>query len=204
MKKIFIYGKGFDNYAKALSRAGAQAVISENAELARECDGLLLAGGGDVSPCFYNSAERNCKNVDLKRDCAEQYLLSVFLKRNLPVMGVCRGMQMINVYFRGTLDQRIPRSDIHYDDNFDVFHTVTNSPQGFLFKLFGEKLTVNSAHRQRIAALGGGLRVCSKATDGTPEALEHANGKIIAVQFHPERMDKHGDEIYAYFLSLFC
>lgn len=203
MKKIFIYGKGYDNYARALNDAGAQAVISENAELSRECDGLLLPGGGDVSPCFYNSAERFCTGVDLKRDCAEQYLIAVFLRQNKPIMGVCRGMQMLNVYFRGTLEQKIRRADMHYAAGTDVYHPIFSTQGGFTYKLFGEKFTVNSAHKQAVKIVGAGLKICARAPDGTIEAIQNLNKKIVAVQFHPERMENRGNEIYEYFLSLF-
>lgn len=203
MKKIFIYGKGFENYLRALKNAGAEAIVSENAELSRECDGLLLPGGGDISPCFYNSAERLCSGVDLKRDCAEQYLIAIFLRQNKPIMGVCRGMQMLNVYFRGTLEQKIKRADMHYATGSDVYHPIFNNKGSFIYELFGETCTVNSAHKQAVKIIGSGLKICARAPDGTIEALQNPNKKIVAVQFHPERMEKGGNEIYEYFLSLF-
>lgn len=202
MKKIFICGEKTDNYARAILSAGGEPVISENPELLRKCDGLLLPGGGDISPCMYGSAENNCVNVDLKRDCTEQYLIAVALRKSLPIMGVCRGMQAINVYFGGTLQQKITEDKLHYSTEGDVYHAVYLTENCFLREIYkAEVITVNSAHRQCVKARGYGLKICAKATDGTPEAAQNLQKKIIAVQFHPERMP-HGEKIYKYFLSL--
>ena len=202
MKKIFIYGKTCHNYKNAVEKAGATAIVSENAELARECDGLLLTGGGDISPCLYGSAENNCRNTDIKRDCAEQYLIAVFLRKKAPIMGVCRGMQALNVYFGGTLSQRIPEKDLHFCEDSDVFHDIKLNERGFLYQIYNKPaITVNSAHRQCVNARGFGLFFSSVSPDGVYESLENLSKKIIAVQFHPERMEG-GEKIYDYFLTL--
>ncbi len=202
MKKIFIYGETAENYEKALSSAGGFAVVSKNAELLRECDGLLLPGGGDISPCLYGSAEKRCFDVDLKRDCAEQYLIAIALSKKLPILGVCRGLQAINVYFGGTLCQKIDEAELHYSPLGDVFHTIALTEKGFLHEIYAEnEILVNSAHRQCAKARGYGLSVCARAKDGTVEALQNLQKKIIAVQFHPERM-AGGEKIYEFFLNL--
>lgn len=202
MKKIFIYGEKPNNYARAILRSGGEPVITENAELLRKCDCLLLTGGGDISPCMYGSAENNCANVDLKRDCTEQYLIAVALRLGLPIMGVCRGMQAINVYFGGTLQQKIAENELHYSKERDVYHQIFLSENCFLREIYkADTITVNSAHRQCVKARGYGLKICAKAKDGTAEAAQNLQKKIIAVQFHPERMP-HGEKIYQYFLSL--
>ncbi len=202
MKKIFIYDENALNYANAVLKAGGEPVLSKNAELLRECDFLLLTGGGDISPCLYGSAEKHCFNVDLKRDCTEQYLLATALKKKLPIMGVCRGLQAINVYFGGTLCQKIQEASLHYCENKDVYHPVNLSERGFLRDLYkSEKINVNSAHRQCVGARGYGLQVCARSADGVIEAVQNLQKKIIAVQFHPERM-ADGQKIYDYFLNL--
>lgn len=208
MKKIFIYGDPvvLVNYDKAVSDVGAECVISENVADAKRCDALLLSGGGDVSPCLYGTARTNCKAVSLKRDISELYLIALFLRRNAPIMGVCRGLQILNVFFDGTLNQSIAHEEIHYDKNKDVTHKITNSKKGFMRKLFGENLIVNSAHRQSVNKLGKGLIVCSKSSDNVIEAFEHNDEKVLAVQFHPERMGDINARartcIYDYFISM--
>ncbi len=208
MKKIFVYGDPavLVNYYKAVKDSGAECVISENVAQAKDCDALLLAGGGDVSPCLYGTAKTNCKAVSLKRDISELYLIALFLRRNAPVMGVCRGLQILNVFFEGTLNQSIAHEEIHYCKNKDVTHRITNAEKGFMRELFGDKLIVNSAHRQSVNKLGKGLTVCSESNDDVIEAFEHKSKKVIAVQFHPERMsDINGNArtfIYDYFISL--
>lgn len=208
MKKIFIYGDPvvLVNYNKAVNDVGAECVISENVADAKHCDALLLSGGGDVSPCLYGTTRTNCKAVSLKRDISELYLIALFLRRNAPVMGVCRGLQILNVFFDGTLNQSIAHEELHYAKNKDVTHKITNSKNGFMRELLGENLTVNSAHRQSVNKLGKGLTVCSKSNDNVIEAFEHKYEKVIAVQFHPERMEEINPcartLIYEYFISI--
>ena len=209
MKKIFIYGDEniLVNYKNALTAVGAQAVFSTDVRIARDCDGLLLAGGGDISPCFYRSREKNCRSISLVRDISEQYLLALFERKNAPVMGVCRGLQMINVYFGGTLSQRIEKHYIHFNDKRDTYHEITNKA-GFMRDIFGKNLFVNSCHRQKIDLPGKNVVPCAFSPDGVIEAAYRKGTKIFGVQFHPERpFSAAGDLskgllIYEYFLSL--
>lgn len=209
MKKIFVYGDKnvFINYDRAIRAVGAEAVFSENVKRAFDCDALLLAGGGDVSPCFYRSREKNCKSVSLVRDVCEQYLLARFERANAPVMGVCRGLQMINVYFSGTLAQSIEKARLHYDETRDVYHETENK-SGFMRDIFGKRLFVNSCHRQKIDLTGKNVVPCAFSPDGVIEAAYRKGTKIFGVQFHPERpFSAAGDLskgllIYEYFLSL--
>lgn len=208
MKKIFVYGDPavLVNYNRAVNDSGAECVISENVADAKRCDALLLAGGGDVSPCLYKTARTNCKAVSLKRDISELYLIALFLHRKAPIMGVCRGLQILNVFFDGTLNQSILHEEIHYAKNKDVTHKITDSKKGFMRELFGENLIVNSAHRQSVNKLGKGLIICAKSNDNVIEAFEHKDEKVIAVQFHPERMGEINARvrtfIYDYFISM--
>ena len=208
MKKVFIYGTTdiYENYVRALNAVGAQAILSEDVGKAKECDALLLAGGGDVSPCLYGQSSVSCRAVSLKRDISELYLIASFLSRRAPVMGVCRGLQILNVFFEGTLNQYVPQKELHYDENGDVYHTITIAEKGFMYPLFGKTLTVNSAHRQTVKTLGKNLKACATSPDGQIEALFHKTQKVIGVQFHPERMtDRESnarEKIYSYFISL--
>lgn len=206
MKKVFIYGdeKVLVNYKVAVEKAGGKAVISENATAAKDCDALILAGGGDVSPCFYGAIEKNCKSVSLVRDVTEQYLLALFERRAAPVLGVCRGLQLINVYFGGTLAQSITNARMHKCESGDAYHPL-GGLCGFMAKVYEGNPTVNSCHRQKIDILAKGVRCCAKSRDGTIEAIEVKDSRIIGVQFHPERPffggDESGIKIYDYFLS---
>ena len=105
MKNVFIYGtcKKAKNYVIALKKAGVNAVVSTNIAKAEYCNGLLLRGGGDVYPWLFG---KNIKpqGVEFKRDIAELLLIERFYSKNLPILGVCRGMQILNVAFGGTID----------------------------------------------------------------------------------------------------
>lgn len=207
MKKVFIYGdeKVLVNYKIAVEKAGGKAVISENVYAAKDCDALILAGGGDVSPCFYGAIEKNCKSVSLIRDVTEQYLLALFERRAAPVLGVCRGLQLINVYFGGTLAQSITNAKMHKCESGDAYHRIYDL-SGFMAKLYERSPTVNSCHRQRIDMLAKGVLCRAKSRDGVIEAIEVKGSRIIGVQFHPERPffgdDESGIKIYDYFLSV--
>lgn len=206
MIKIFIYGEEniLFNYKNALTAVGAQTVFSTDLRLAADCDGLLLAGGGDISPCFYRSKERNCRSVSLVRDVSEQYLIALFERKNAPIMGVCRGMQMLNVYFGGTLAQSITKFYLHYDDKNDVYHEI--NCKDFMRDLYGKTLTVNSCHRQKIELCAKNAIPCAYSQDGVIEAMRIRDKKIFGTQFHPERSfgnSTNGIRIYEYFISLF-
>ncbi len=122
-------------------------------------------------------------------------------------MGVCRGLQMINVYFSGTLAQSIEKARLHYDETRDVYHETENK-SGFMRDIFGKSLFVNSCHRQKIDLTGKNVVPCAFSPDGVIEAAYRKGTKIFGVQFHPERpFSSAGDLskgllIYEYFLSL--
>lgn len=205
MKKVFIYGDVgiYGNYVRALETSGAEAVASRRIETSDSCDALLLPGGGDVSPCLYGSAYPHPRCVDIKRDVTEQYLIAKFMRRRLPILGVCRGMQILNVYFGGTLEDHMENAEKHIGADGDLYHAVKCEKNSFMEKVFGQSLIANSAHHQCVKICGKGISVCARAFGTDPEALEHSSGKVIAVQFHPERMDKSAaDRLYGYFLSL--
>ena len=195
MTKIFVYGKyPHQNYIKAVKKAGFTVTMNPD-----EADCLLLGGGGDVAPCLYGGVGTNARDVDIERDVNELYLIRKFLKTDRYVFGICRGEQIINVYFGGTLYNTL--SSRHAYRGRDRLHAATF--KGLLKKTYGEAGIVNSAHRQAVQRLGCGLKATAIADDGEIEAIEGKN--VFAVQFHPERTVLpaiDGEKLFSAFLSL--
>ena len=168
------------NYEAALRLAGAQAVAEPSS-----AEALLLTGGGDVAPWRYGQLPSGAADIDEARDARELALVRDFLARGLLVFGICRGLQVLNVFFGGTLRQHIEgHSQI---DGRDRLHAVC-AEKGLLHALYGPRFTVNSAHHQSAGRLGEGLCVLARADDGTVEALAHETLPVFAVQWHPERL----------------
>lgn len=159
------------------------------AQLARQMDGLFITGGMDVSPCCYASeCSRLCGSTDPKRDNLEITLIRAFIEQKKPILGICRGFQMLNVFFGGTLYQDI-KDETGFEHPYDSVHTVTAEHGSLFEQLFGKSFTVNSLHHQAVKTLGRDLIPLAYA-DNAPlvEAYCHKTLPIIAVQWHPERM----------------
>ena len=177
-------------YARSLERYGAVMVLDGgcgNAEqLAERMDGLLLSGGGDIHPSYYGDPRTiQLHAVDLKRDAREWELMRQFCARKKPVFGICRGIQLIDVFFGGTLFRHLGTAYLHDG----TIHNVVTSEDSILRPILGEILPVNSYHHQAIRTLGDGLRVAAVSeADGVIEAIEHETLPVLAVQWHPERM----------------
>jgi putative glutamine amidotransferase len=179
MKRVYLSVR-LKNYENALSLVGARCV-----ETPWEADLLLLPGGGDVHPRFYGQQINGSTDIDEARDGRELALVDEFLRAGKPIVGICRGLQLLNVYFGGTLRQHIEgHSQI---DGVDRLHAINTAP-GLLRALYGARFTVNSAHHQAVETLGEGLQVLACAPDGTAEAIAHKALPVFAVQWHPERL----------------
>ena len=161
------------------------------------CSGLLLTGGGDIAPLHYGRAEYAdfCQNVDAKRDALELKLADSAMKLGLPVFAICRGMQMLNVAFGGTLIPDIPAfigSEVNHQDKEDVSHPVSVIIDSHVFRITGESQeVVNSSHHQAIDRLSACFMTSATSEDGIPEAIEYLGGPrtfCMGVQWHPERM----------------
>lgn len=191
-KTVYIRGDPgrFANYRRWVESAGGRAVFGDAAEgQGKRWDALLLPGGGDLEPWRYGQENTASRGLEPERDEAELRLLQDFTAAGKPVLGVCRGLQTINVFFGGTLLQDIPGHGAV--EGADRLHAVRTAPSP-LRPLFGERLTVNSAHHQAADRLGSGLRAVQWAGDGVVEALCHERLPVWAVQWHPERL---GDRI---------
>jgi gamma-glutamyl-gamma-aminobutyrate hydrolase PuuD len=154
--------------------------------------GLLLMGGTDVNPKLYGaSPEPEVDEPDDERDAVEWRLIDEALERDLPILAICRGLQMLNVHHGGSLRQHLgsPRHDTEFEDKSTIAHEVMVEAESHLAAITGStRLRVNSRHHQAVDRLGEALRVTARdVEDGTVEALEQPNRRfVIAVQWHPE------------------
>ena len=190
MKRVFLRGNAekLTNYIAALSVVGVEPMVSMDLSLAEECDGLLLPGGADVDPVHFGQKNTASRGIDPERDRDEFALIALFLRLERPILGICRGHQILNIALGGTLIQDLPDATHHQrEDGVDRVHSVMVL-HPFLSSLYGERLVTNSAHHQAVDRLGKGLQVTCMGDDGVVEGFLHENGRIIGVQFHPERM----------------
>ncbi len=198
-------------YSKAVEMAGGTPVLiphfDDLADLEPLCsrlDGLLLPGGMDVHPNAYGEEPHTLLgSVDLNEDRLDLALANYFLEMDLPILGICRGMQVLNVVARGTLYQ-----DIHDQRPDSLKHAYTGKPRAYrahainiapgtkLAELMGaEPLMVNSFHHQGVKTLGRNAVVSATAPDGMIEGMEFPNHRfVVAVQCHPEELTVAGDE----------
>lgn len=192
MEKIYIYGDREKrlNYVEALEACGACVVVSADVRDGEDCGALLLPGGADMDPSFYGAQNLGSRGIDRELDTTELALVKTFADSGRPILGICRGLQLLNVAFGGTLIQDLPTASAHRwtEEGGDQIHTV-NAPSGsFLQELYGASFPVNSAHHQGVERVGGGFQIAARAEDGGIEALQWPEKRIYAVQWHPERL----------------
>jgi putative glutamine amidotransferase len=202
-----------DNYKNAMHELGAEAEIVEADCRPEDYDGLLLPGGYDINPARYGMENTASMGIDDRRDDLQLTVLDKFVKAGKPVFGTCRGHQLINVYFGGTLIQHLPTSFRHSRDEGstqDKVHKSSAVPGTFAAELYGTEFVTNSAHHQAADRIGDGLIVAMRAVDdGTVEALYHESKPVWSLQWHPERMcfahhredTVDGSLVLAYFLE---
>lgn len=198
-----------NNYIKWLKSVRPEAELlvmydmpQDSVELMfRSCHGLLLTGGDDIYPGWHGKEKdtARCGEFDLKRDTLELYLFREALRRKMPILGICRGSQLINVALGGSLYVDIP-TDINsnvahqIEDWRNCYHEVRVYSNGLLGTISGvESGTVNSNHHQAVDRLADDLRVLAIASDGIIESIGWADTLkkpfLLGVQWHPERMD---------------
>ncbi len=176
-------------------------------------DGLVLPGGIDVDPVRYGQEpSAQCGRIDPLWDELDLQMLGLALERDLPVLAICRGMQVLNVALGGSLWQDIP-SQIkgavkHSQDapGWHATHTIGLKDGSLLADIWGDgPWRVNSFHHQSVASPGRGLRVSATAPDGVIEAVEAVQGRfVLGVQWHPERMVQYSEaarSIFARFVD---
>lgn len=190
------------DYLEAIWRAGAMPLmipIDSDIDRAREmismADGLLLSGGNDVTPGTYGRRYEKCGILDPDRDRMELALLDEALSADIPILGICRGIQIMNVGFGGTLYQDLPAAGCCVHSIFSnkrniPTHKVTVAPETALAKIVGAgDLWVNSFHHQAVCDLAPGLTAMASSEEGVIEAVSVPGRKFaMAVQWHPEMM----------------
>jgi putative glutamine amidotransferase len=208
------------DYEEAIRRAGGEPRVLDPAadrpeEAIRTSGGLLLAGGGDVRPEIYGAeAHPSYLAAEPGRDEYEIELIKRALDADLPVFAICRGIQVLNVAYGGTLVQDIPseiagalehKLDVPPNEPFTLAHEVWLEKDSLLARLAGdtgsdgESRQVNSRHHQAVKKLGAGLVAVATAPDGVIEAVEDPSRRFcVGVQWHPENFYRTGE-----FRSLF-
>jgi putative glutamine amidotransferase len=174
-------------------------VISDLDQIGRiveRLDGLIIIGGGDVDPALYGEENTHSLGVNRSRDDFEIRLVYEARRRQLPMLCICRGIQILNVALGGSLYQDIPTSiedalkHTRQPDDPETFHMTKLIGRSFLNDVFGaDEFRVNSSHHQSVKEPGEGLRIVSQAPDGVVEAVQHVSDRCtVGVQWHPERL----------------
>lgn len=195
------------DYTKAVVAAGGIPIIipiTENLDVIKEqmslIDGLILSGGQDVTPTIYGQDFKvGIKRVCPERDKHEMIVFKEFLKTNKPMLGICRGMQLMNICLKGTLFQDLKYSNEKILQHIQEFypelptHEINIEEGNLLYELFGKNIRTNSFHHQAIDELGEKLEVIARTSDNIVEAIymrEHPF--FYGVQWHPEMMTARG------------
>lgn len=194
----------FDYYISWIQQASPDAELIKlsyhlkNGHLANELDGLLLTGGGDVHPGLYGMEHLIDQTVEVNehRDEFEFDVIERAIEAEIPVLGICRGMQIMNVYLGGSLVLDLQRAGFHnhtQSNEVENRYDVLLAEETLLQKVTGgEKFNVNSIHHQAVDRLGKGLMVSSRSPDGVTESaewlLKDRMPFLLLVQWHPERM----------------
>lgn len=222
MKRVLIAGAGpdplhlFSGCVKALEQLGTASVRSLEAEDLTGCSGLILPGGvPDVDPARYGEPLAGSRDVDPQLDAAHFRLLERAVEQNLPVLGICRGCQVLNVYFGGSLIQDLRTAELHrYDKTRELVHDTACIPGTFAWELYGAHAPVNTKHHQAIRRLAPDFGVTQlwfdssvspaerahtmerarvgTLTEGTDfaiiEGMFHRSRPIWGLQWHPEML----------------
>ncbi len=178
-------------YQRAVVAAGAEPVdLMPGTRSLGDVDGLLLPGGWDVDPSFYGEKpDEKVGPTDPELDKTELDLFRQARERAIPVLGICRGQQVINVAMGGSLIQHLDEHDARAIGRRHLAHTIEVEPDSELARAAGEDtIPVNSLHHQAIKKLGSGLHQSARGEDGTVEGVESDDGLIVAVQCHPEEL----------------
>lgn len=211
-----------DDYISAVEKSGALPLIlpivddEENIrDLVLSCDGIILSGGYDVDPSYWGEEiSPKLERIFPRRDAFELKLIQYAREYQKPILGICRGHQILNVAFGGSLYQ-----DLSFAPNlekriqhvqtakyFEATHSIQMEEESFLYSIFGKSTRVNSYHHLAVKELGKDLKVTAISSDGIVEGIEYTgeNNFIVGLQFHPEMMHRHHEkalEIFKEFIK---
>ena len=201
--KTIILSKASSNYIKWMADDNTIILdaytIKNTDSILALADGIILTGGEDINPLQYNDTINLavCGDINYERDTLERKLFDFAFENKLPLIGVCRGMQMMNVASGGTLYGDIPTeigTIVIHRNNGEVNHEIVIvDTSSLIFPLGTDTIMVNSWHHQGLKIMPNHLRVIARAFDGLPEAVvmdKSVHPFMIAVQFHPERLGK--------------
>ena len=190
-------------YLRSIQEAGGNGVLvpprapGAAVELLDRLDGLMLTGGADVDPANYGEARRpQTEDPDPPRDALEIALVRAARKRDIPILGICRGQQTVNVALGGTLYQDLLADgatatlhDVRANGRGEIVHPIEIAEGSWLAAATRARgLQVNSLHHQAVRTVGRGLRVTATSPDGVVEAMESSDQRLVTVQSHPEEL----------------
>lgn len=193
----------YADYARAVLEAGGLPVNlpldADPSLYVGRLDGILLSGGTDIGPIRYGAeSESDVFAPEPERDEFELKLLAGAAEQEIPVLGICRGLQMINVFAGGTLRQDVPEHSKFDLPPDTLTHSIDLVSGSILGELYGRSMQVNSLHHQAVERVGAGLAVTA-SSDGSVEGLEHQSLPIVAVQWHPEMLPtRKSDPIFTW------
>ncbi len=196
----------YADYARGVLEAGGLPVHLpldvDPALFVDRLDGILLSGGGDIDASHYGGV--NGENDDAAEPVRDEFELALFAAAahsELPVLGICRGLQLINIATGGSLHQHVPEHAGFSLPPATLLHEVTIEPESVLGSLYGPQHKVNSLHHQTVDRVGAGFRITAEH-DGSVEGLEHESLSIVAVQWHPEMLTTRStDPIFSWLVN---